>query len=271
MLSDVPLAVATGGTVGTMSAPSEPSGGTPLPPSPWDPTAIPAATVVVIRDRVTRSSASAGGIEVLMLRRDSSLAFAAGAWVFPGGRIDPADLHAAEDTDQAAKRAAVREAAEEAGLALDDTGLWRWSHWTPPAESPRRRFSTAFFVAQLADGFDEIRVDDGEIREFRWHTPDDALAQRDAGIFELTPPTFITLCQLRSHPDAASVVDTARRLERSRSFEHFATRISTTSPEPGEFVVLYHGDAGYAAADATIEGPRHRLRMGPTWRYERDE
>ena len=48
------------------------------------PPAIPAATVVLLRD-------GADGVETLMLRRDSKLAFAGGAWVFPGGRIDPED------------------------------------------------------------------------------------------------------------------------------------------------------------------------------------
>jgi 8-oxo-dGTP pyrophosphatase MutT (NUDIX family) len=52
------------------------------------PPAIPAATVVLLRD-------AAGGLETLMLRRNSKLAFAGGAWVFPGGRIDPEDYPAA--------------------------------------------------------------------------------------------------------------------------------------------------------------------------------
>ena len=41
---------------------------------------IPAATVVLLRD-------GADGIETLMLRKNSKIAFA-GMWVFPGGRID---------------------------------------------------------------------------------------------------------------------------------------------------------------------------------------
>ena len=40
------------------------------------PPAIPAATVVLLRD-------APGGLETLMLRRNSKLAFAGGAWVFP--------------------------------------------------------------------------------------------------------------------------------------------------------------------------------------------
>ena len=46
--------------------------------------ARPAATVVLLRDAVA-------GVEVWLLRRVSAMAFAPGASVFPGGRVDPAD------------------------------------------------------------------------------------------------------------------------------------------------------------------------------------
>jgi 8-oxo-dGTP pyrophosphatase MutT (NUDIX family) len=47
-------------------------------------TSIPAATVILLRD-------STRGPEILMVRRRDNLAFAAGALVFPGGRVDDAD------------------------------------------------------------------------------------------------------------------------------------------------------------------------------------
>jgi 8-oxo-dGTP pyrophosphatase MutT (NUDIX family) len=43
-----------------------------------------AATVLLLRE-------SAGELEVLMMRRGAGLSFMAGMWVFPGGRVDPAD------------------------------------------------------------------------------------------------------------------------------------------------------------------------------------
>ena len=46
-----------------------------------------AATVLLLRE-------VAGELEVLMLRRGASLAFMAGMWVFPGGRVDVADADA---------------------------------------------------------------------------------------------------------------------------------------------------------------------------------
>ena len=47
----------------------------------------PAATVLLMRD-------GASGIELLMTRRSMTASFAAGAYVFPGGGVDPADAAA---------------------------------------------------------------------------------------------------------------------------------------------------------------------------------
>lgn len=231
-------------------APRPGSAGAPL----WDPQAIPAATVVVLRD-------GQQGLEVLLLRRDRDLSFAGGNWVFPGGRIDPGDHpDTGADLELAARAAAVREAAEEAGIALDPSSLARWSHWTPPPESPRR-FSTAFFVAALSDAATEIVIDDGEIREYCWQRPLDMLDRRDAGEVNLTPPTVITLHQLLPHSD----VDAA--LSAERTIEHFATRVAV---QGDTIVAMYHGDAGYESGDAGAAGARHRLIMGSgPWHYER--
>jgi len=64
-----------------------------------------AATVLLLRE-------TSGELEVLMMRRGSGLAFMAGMWVFPGGRLDDADASA-----EALARASVPErAAAGAGL-----------------------------------------------------------------------------------------------------------------------------------------------------------
>ena len=61
-----------------------------VPPSPASDTlpdgAIPAATLVIMR-----ASEDGGPDEILMVKRSSTMAFAAGAVVFPGGRVDPDD------------------------------------------------------------------------------------------------------------------------------------------------------------------------------------
>ena len=101
---------------------------------------IDAATVVVARD-------STEGLEVLMLRRNSKIYFG-GMWVFPGGKVDPADR--ADSTTVAVcdegdgrgfHAAAIREAQEEAGIDLSGTELHHFAHWLPPAVR-RARFST---------------------------------------------------------------------------------------------------------------------------------
>lgn len=92
-------------------------------------TARDAATVILLRDGVH-------GVEVYLLRRVASMAFAAGMHVFPGGRVDPRDADPelawagpsrddwaatlGADTDLAAALvcAAVRETFEESGVML---------------------------------------------------------------------------------------------------------------------------------------------------------
>lgn len=101
--------------------------------SEFDPYAVPirnAATVMLVRD-------GASGVEVFMLKRTLNAVFAAGAYVFPGGAVDPEDGEPeVEDlcigrTDAEASRllgvphgglaywvASVRECFEEAGVLL---------------------------------------------------------------------------------------------------------------------------------------------------------
>lgn len=213
--------------------------------------AIPAATVLLLRDGTS-------GLEVLMVRRDSRLEFAGGHWVFPGGRIDPGDEAGGEL--ETARRAAAREAHEEAGLRVDPATLVAWSHWTPPPESPKR-FSTWFFAAAAPPG--DVLIDDGEIRDHRWTTPQAALDAHRAGDAELSPPTFITLHQLMTHGSADDALAAAAGAEPER----FATHLSTSTAGP---VALYHGDVAYDGPDPDTDGPRHRVTMsGEGWSYIR--
>ena len=89
---------------------------TPRPPAPTRP----AATVLLLRD-------GPQGLEVLMTRRSMTASFAPGAYVFPGGVIDPADAHAQTltrrrptQTDERLTQAvaAIRESFEELGILL---------------------------------------------------------------------------------------------------------------------------------------------------------
>ena len=215
--------------------------------------AAPASTAVVLRD-------APGGPEVLLLKRNSQLAFHGGAWVFPGGRIDPADAGAGGE-EGAARRAAVREAREEAGLALDPDALVHLSHWTTPEGLPKR-FATWFFVG--ATGATQIRVDGGEIHAHAWFTPRAALEARAKGEIELPPPTFVTLSTLAHHRSAADALAAAR----AGTPCIFLPRVVRIA---GGSCSLYPSDAGWEARDPERVGVRHRLVMLDSgWQYFRD-
>ena len=222
--------------------------------------AIPAATVVLLRDGV-------GGVETLVLQRNSKLAFG-GMWVFPGGRVDAGDHVVAEPADpvadviRTARNAAVREAAEEAGLVVAPEALSVYAHWSPPKIAPKR-FATWFFVARAPVG--DVVVDGGEIHEYAWVRPGDGLVRRDAGEIELAPPTWVTLHDLARF---ASVDDALATIDR-REPELFETRIASIAEA---IVAMWHGDAGYETGDPEAEGGRHRLVMADDgWTYERSD
>lgn len=226
---------------------SLPKGASPAPDQP-----VPAATVVLLRD-------TPSGVSTLMLHRSSKVAFG-GMWVFPGGRVDPGD-HAPGDIDdlEPARRAAIREAVEEARLKLEPRELVPISHWTPPAGTPRR-YLTWFFLARAGDG--DVVVDGHEIHDHAWLTPAEVLERRHRGEVVLAPPTFVTLSHLLHVRD----VDDAVRMARSRPPHRYATR---WVPAGDGVVALWQGDAGYDAEDAHAPGPRHRLWMdADAWRFE---
>lgn len=219
------------------------------------PPAIPAATVVVIRD-------ADGGLETLMLRRNSRIAFG-GMWVFPGGRIDEGDT--GDDEVETALRCAVREAAEEADLVLDRDRLVPFAHWEPPPVIPKR-FATWFFLAPAPAGEDgTVLVDGGEIHEHQWRRPEQVLRERDQGLVEVAPPTWVTLHQLASLDGVEGALSWAS--ERSGAVERYVTHWSEID---GGAVAMWHGDAGYDRLDPMVEGGRHRLWMLESgWRFER--
>lgn len=217
-----------------------------------------AATVVVLRD-------GRSGLQTLLVRRTTQLAFAAGHWVFPGGRVESRDRHGlgADDVLGAARRAAVRETAEETAMALDPDALVWFAHWTPPLTAPRR-YATYFFATVTPSHDQHVAVDGSETDAWAWMTPGDAIAQRDQGAMELRPATWITLHTLRRFTTAVDALDVLAR----QPVDYFATRLDTNGSAP---VALYVGDAGYEAFDASVPGPRHRLVMGNgQWHYERD-
>ncbi len=167
---------------------------TPIP-------ARPAATVMVARD-----SAEPGvGIEVFLLRRTTGAAFAAGMFVFPGGRVDDLDgageLEPFSDglDDATASRllglergglaywvAAIRECFEESGLLLahrrDGTPLP-----TPPAVGDRVAVHDGVLSMLELCRRDELVLDTGALRYVaHWVTPAQERARRFDTRFFLT-------------------------------------------------------------------------------------
>jgi 8-oxo-dGTP pyrophosphatase MutT (NUDIX family) len=216
---------------------------------------IPAATVIVARD-------GPEGLEVLMLRRSSRGAFG-GMWVFPGGAVENDDVDPADADDEVAvaRRAAVREAAEEAALSIDPAALVTFSHWVPPPVGAPKRFSTWFFLAP-APADVEVAVDGAEIHEHGWRRPVDAIAARDAGEIELAPPTWVTLWRLST----VDSVDEAVRLAQENEPQRFETHMYFPD---GVAVAVWHDDVAYDDGDLSRPGPRHRLSLLPGgWQYE---
>ena len=193
-------------------------------------TSIPAATLVVVRDRTDRPP------ELLMVERASGMAFAGGALVFPGGRIDEGDRHHAEPlgyADGAARVAAIRETIEEtavaigveplpsvedalalqgalvddrpfnellddAGLGLDLAALTPLARWLPNFHVTRR-FDTLFFLARAHEGDWNPNVIAGECSGADWLTAADALERERNGAARLIFPTRRNLERLALH------------------------------------------------------------------------
>ena len=222
---------------------------------------IPAATVILVRDQ-------GAGIETLMLRRNSKIAFG-GAWVFPGGRVEDEDRSDAMERFgdgeelSAARVAAEREALEETGLVVSADAFEAWAYWVPPTMSaiktagPRRRFSTWFFVASAPEG--EVTVDGGEIHEHQWLSPTEALDQQKEGTIELVPPTWVTLTQLSTFGSVSELLAGAQH----REVLEFHTEPLGGKPP----ILTWKGDAEHSAPG----GGRHRIILDKAgWVYECD-
>src|SRR6185369_2811634 len=185
--------------------------------------AIPASTLILVRERYSASP------EVLMVEPAGGMAFAEGALVFPGGRIDNADRQLATEAGvDAAAVAAIRETIEETaipvglsplpdaaqvramqdeldadrpleellrqhGLELDAAALTPFARWVPKFHAVRR-FDTLFFIARW-----EPRVIEGECSGAEWVSAAEVLRRDGNGEARLIFPTRRTLERLAQH------------------------------------------------------------------------
>lgn len=141
-----------------------------------------------------------GGIEVYVLHRAASMAFAGGMVAFPGGGREPGDADA--------RACAVRELAEETGVRVVPEDLLWWSRWITPEGRPRR-YDTDFFVAVLPDGQDPACLT-GEADSGEWVRPADALVAITEGRWIAMPPTRAQLADLATIDDLAALPSLAR-------------------------------------------------------------
>jgi 8-oxo-dGTP pyrophosphatase MutT (NUDIX family) len=146
---------------------------------------------------------AAGGLELLLVQRNPQQRFMGGFWVFPGGATDTAESHRA---------AAVRELAEEAGLAgIDPGALVLYARWITP-ELIQTRFDTRFFVVR-APGGAQPRVDGSECVDLRWTTPEAAIRAYAHGDVALAFPTLKLLEGLAAFATVEELLAHARDLD----------------------------------------------------------
>ena len=225
------------------------------PPPPGEPR--PSATVVLLRD----TGGAGSRLEFLLLQR-ASREGKPGAWVFPGGKVEPGDVIAGDPgSPESALRAAVRETREEAGLEVAAARLVAISRWITPEISPQR-FDTWFFLG-VVDPSHEVVVCGSEMVAHRWITPAAALLAQRGGEIQLAPPTFVTVQWLGAHARAAE----AREALGRGPILTFRPRLARSAA--GTFM-LYPGDAGYESGDPDQPGARHRiLALKQGWEYQR--
>ena len=155
------------------------------------------------------------------------MAFAASAYVFPGGRLDPEDLelgaHLDDEafdfatlalrlsTDEQEARGllvcAARELEEEAGVVVDPHSLVVIDHWVTPEWEPLR-YDVRFFVARLPEGQDP-QPRGTEAVGARWLAPAEAMREADAGEILLMAPTRAALEHLIEHSGIEALIDAA--------------------------------------------------------------
>ena len=191
------------------------------PQQPAEPRA--AATVMFVRD-------GAAGVEVFMLRRVATMAFAPRAMVFPGGGVDqrdadpdlpwagpsPEEWAALLQTDEPTARelvvAAVREVFEECGVLLAGPSAdsvaadVRGPHWH---EQRRRLLAREASLSEVLIEHDLVLRSDLLGYRSHWITPEFEPRRYDTRFFSASVPRGQSAEDLSTEADAAGWVDPA--------------------------------------------------------------
>lgn len=240
--------------------------------------ATPAATLVVFRH-----DPAGGPAQILMVERAGSMAFAGGATVFPGGKVDPADYELAdafmarsgivmEPDDAAGRITAVRETLEETGLAVGLAGAIDADR----AAAARQLLLQTKRFADVLEAFDWELDFDALVPFARWwprhrnmrvYDTRFYLADLGTGAVEVTADrtesrhlfwaSAAEALRLADEQAIKIIFPTRRNLERLAQFSHFgaarehalATPIVTVTPRielrDGERWLVIPSDAGY--------------------------
>lgn len=229
-----------------------------------------AASILLVRD-------APSGLEVLMQERPKTMSFAAGAFVFPGGKVDKKDYGCLPDNDdQASRVAAIRELYEEAGILLGlnihckksgdfdclkqdiDLGavtsnLVPFARWVTPTVIPKR-FDTTFYLTSDKAGQDVIGHDE-ETMQSLWVRPSAILHEWEQGAVPLMFPTRLNLLKLSKWNSVKEAMQESAKM-----------KIYTVQPEltkiDGVRTVKIPEEAGYGVTHASqmemsIEGPKN--------------
>lgn len=187
-----------------------------------------AASVIAARD-------GHDGPEVLVLERSAASRFLPGYVAFPGGAVDDDDALLAGrwfgDPEEAPRAAAVRELAEEVGMALTDSGvvptggadplaaidsapplvsqLTEIAHWVAPEGVPVR-FDARFFAFGAPNGVEPV-PDGTETADAWWTSPRRLVTEWEDERRKLYWPTWYTVSLLVPCRSVADVL--ALRIE----------------------------------------------------------
>lgn len=224
---------------------------------------IDSASILVIRD-------GEAGLEVLMMKRHANIEFAGGAYVFPGGKLDPDDLLGEQGGASFPPgynellQTAYREVFEESGLIIGDASgadeyrdallkgellfseiinkanikfhsddILPFARWVTPRVYPKR-FDTRFFIAKAPLG--QVAREDGrEAVSVKWVKP---LEFIDGFREELMFPTIMNLKLLGQSATVNEAFEQARK-----------RKIVTVEPKLVDGLRVIDPAAGYGEVD----------------------
>lgn len=196
------------------------------------PDLIDSASILIIRD-----NEQTGKLEVLMVRRHKNIEFAGGAYVFPGGKVDPDDQKLVDDGGYFPHGygeligTAIREVFEESGMIVGNhVGMRKhvsclmkgeisisefmdiadskyfkediipFARWITPRVY-ERRFDTRFFLAKAPQNQEAV-PDQEEVVEALWVEPLDFIDKNRKNMMFPTIMNLKLLAQTRTVSEA---------------------------------------------------------------------